>query len=586
MATHRKNAAALTFAGIFALAGAAAFAQPTFSIPTDVVAAPGTTVEIPVRLTGGVADTAAVNLTLRVSNAQSGLINGAISANQGTLPNNFLFQDNNLTAPDGGKEYRMVLYSQSNPPATFDSTGNSQVVMLRVPIAANAAPGSVININIPSGNDGFETRNGAKIGLLGVSDADGDSIVADSNGDSALNPDLDRPLGTAGQITVGFSGFPTALDFQPSGGANNWIYNQFVPFRGNPGVEIVGTPSAGNGFQINLAQTAGVDDTPARVYFGQFTFDFGFLTRTEGFVNPPVDTIVRARYTVGSNGANRFDVPILRPRMAAADNSISVEAVFQGPNIGNVVNPTVPTTGNDKVIQVMSYVPAIVKDGNASDVGNPDGFNVPFEAYHTSGIGTAGTSVFVRGLVVDVLSPGSLGNATAVYTRDFTTQGGGEFSQFALNPAPGAIAVDYTTDSNGLGIRPTSAPQNEGTQLSFGFFDTGANSLFTIDSSRIYRLTWTVGTTSGARNTVPTHRVRFLVADTFDYATSVVTSAITESKHAPVSGTDSTYTAYISFPAEVSGRNVITAFDVYRDSASLGNEFLYLRNLTIESFQP
>lgn len=568
----------LALLAVSAIGGGAAYAQtPTFSLANDVVAAPGTTAVIPLQLTGGVADTAAINVTIRVSAAQANLI-GNISAQAGSAPAGLVFQENSdLTAPDSGKEYRLVVYAPSSPVATFNSSSNSTVVNLQIPIAATAPIGSVIDLSIPNGNDGFETRNGALIGLLSVSDASGASVVADSNGDTTRNPASDRPLATAGRITVGAAGFPTTVDFGPTGGNGDWKWTQFLPFSTpDPGVQIVGSNAAGSGFRITLADTDGVSTSPGGVYFGAYDYILPGGA-TSGLWNPPQGMLLRSRWTVASTAAERNQSPILRSRSSAPDASTSTESILQGPfTPGDGAAATVPTAGNDKVSENYAFVNDVVKNG-----AGPDGYNTPFDVYHTAGIGTEGTETTLKTLVVDVVNPNALGSGTAVFSRNFQNDGAGPFSAFGTNPIPGSLGVVYGTDG-GLSITPQGAPTSNGTVISFGFFE--AANLFTIDSTKLYKVTATVGTTVTAANQMPTFRLRFLESNGFSFANLTTFGTLGDNAGGATAGNDKAYVTYASFPAEVNGKPCNFAFDVAKQADFTADAPVILRSLTIEAF--
>lgn len=588
-----KKMVSILFAGAAMAAATAAVAQtPTFSLPTNVVAQPGSTVSVPLTLAGGPNDTAAVNITIRVPASQQGLIAGNISANPATAPANMIFQDNNLTWNDGGqtgKEYRLVLYAQSTPVATFDSSASARVIDLQIPISADAKVGSTISLQIPAGSSGFENRNGATIGLLGVSNSVGVSIVADSNGDSVRNPATDRPLSSPGSLAVGYTGYPAAYDAVPSGTITGWEYNQFVPFRGPDGIEVTGQAVTSQGFRVTLAQTAGVETNPFRVLFGAYTSPFAFGTATAGFADPPVGTLLKSTWNVESSAANRTQSPILRSRFTSADVSRSTEAVYQGP-FETADGPTVPVAGSPKALTNWALVTDNVKNG--TDSSDPNGYNVAFDAYYTGGFGSAGTAVTLKNLTFDLVNPASLTGATTVYERDFTTQGNGEWIQGNL-PTTDAVPVTYTQDANGLGIRTGGAPSdptpgtNERFRISFGFFDTRDSQIMTVDSSKVYRATYVLGTDATDRSKVPTVRFRYLVQNTFDFAAATVTGNVgSENSASPFAGTDRTFVTYNTFPAEANGKPVTVAFDVYRDSASLGDHTVYLRSVKIEALNP
>jgi hypothetical protein len=588
----QKMASILSAAAAVTLASAAVAQTPTFSLPTNVVAQPGSTVSVPLTLAGGPDDTAAVNITIRVPAAQSALIAGNLSADPATAPANMIFQDNNLTWNDGGqtgKEYRLVLYAQSTPVETFDSSTSARVIDLRIPISADAKVGTTISLLIPAGSSGFENRNGATIGLLGVSNSVGVSIVADSNGDSVRNPATDRPLASPGSLIVGYNGFPTEYDAVPSGTIAGWEYNQFVPFRGPDGIEVTGQAVTGQGFRITLAQTAGVETNPFRVLFGAYTSPFAFGTATAGLVDPPVGTLLRSEWLVSSSATSRTQSPILRSRFTSADVSRSTEAVYQGP-FETADGPTVPLAGAKKTLTNWALVTDNVKNGGFP--ADPNGFNVAFDTYYTGGFGSAGTAITLEKATFSLVNPASLTGATTVYERNFTTQGNGEWIQGNL-PTTDAVPVTYSQDSNGLGIRtggPPSDPTpgtNERFRISFGFFDTRDSQIMTVDSSKVYRATYVLGTDATDRSKVPTVRFRYLVQNTFDYATATVTGNVgSENSASPIAGTDRTFVTYNTFPPEANGKPVTVAFDVYRDSASLGDHTVYLRSVKIEALNP
>jgi hypothetical protein len=363
----------------------------------------------------------------------------------------------------------------------------------------------------------------------------------------------------------------------------NWTFVQIIPGNGTPGVEVRGEPITGQGLEATLVTTDGVEDQPARVYYGAYLSPFGLGTDPTGFLNPAPGSVMSVTWNVESTAADRRDNPVLRVRATAADASYTFESVYQGPfTPEGGSSATVPTAGSPKNLSVVFMPPDVTTDGNAADVNNPDGFNLPFDIYHTPGIGTAGTKVTLKSLVIDVLNP-DLTAPTPVYSRNFATEGAGSFAQAGINPIPDKLAVVYTTDANGLGIRTQGPPQNNGADISFGFFDTGETPLFTVDSSRLYRITAVLGSDSPTGSETPTARLRFLMRDTLAFATNVVLTGVGDAKAMPRAGQDATVTAFVAFPPEVNGEAVLGAFDVYRDAASQGDHAVYLKSLVIES---
>lgn len=375
--------------------------------------------------------------------------------------------------------------------------------------------------------------------------------------------------------------FPTTTNFADDGTDPGWKWQQFVPFRATPGQEITGTRLPGEGFRITLAQTAGVSDIPARVYFGAYEWDYFSSGGPFGYVNPPAGRILRTRWTATSNATAGNQVPILRPRLTAANLSLTTEGVFQDPPIPDAAPAVVPV-GSPKTIEVWTNTPAHVAGGS------PAGFLAPFDVYHTEGIGVAGTHVTVQNVTFEAIDPATLAGATQVYARNFRTEGAGPFDPAVNNPVdPSKLPVVYTEDSNGIGIRAQGAPQDGGIRISFGFFDSGDRStpIFSIASGRVYRTTYVLGTTATQRSQVPTSRWRYTVGGTFDFSNeTVVTSTVSDPNAIPVAGQDVTVTTWTWFPPEVAGKPVIAAFDVYRDRDTQGDEAVFLRSVDVDSF--
>jgi parallel beta-helix repeat protein len=375
--------------------------------------------------------------------------------------------------------------------------------------------------------------------------------------------------------------FPTTTNFADDGTDPGWKWQQFVPFRPSPGQEITGERIAGQGFRITLAQTEGVSAIPARVYFGAYEWDYFSSGGPFGYVTPPAGRILRARWTATSNASAGNQVPILRPRLTAANLSLTTEGVFQDPPIPDVAPAVVPV-GSPKTIEVWTNTPPHVANGS------PAGFLAPFDVYHTEGIGVAGTHVTVQNVTFEAIDPATLTGATQVYQRDFRTQGSGPFDPAVNNPVdPSKLPVVYTEDGNGIGIRPQGAPLEGGVRISFGFFDSGDRTppVFAIAGGRVYRTTYVLGTTATDRSKVPTSRWRYTVGGTFDFSNeTVITSTVPDPNAIPVAGQDVTVTTWTWFPPEVAGKPVIAAFDVYRDRDTQGDEAVFLRSVDVVSF--
>jgi hypothetical protein len=419
--------------------------------------------------------------------------------------------------------------------------------------------------------------------LLSITDSAGESIVADNNGDGFRDADIERPEAEVVPFTSPTGEFPVVADFAPDGGLDAFKYFQILPTFDTPGTKLVGASAPGTGFSVTLADSTGLEESPSNTFLGIYLPPYTDPQwAAGGYVMPPTGSLLRARWLVESTAATAADSPILETSLGSSDNNLLARAIFQRTGFdANVTNSTVPTAGDSRVLEVITYVPDLVNDAGVPE--NPDGMYPMFATLTREGQGTQGTAVTLSALDMDVIPLGDLGAPRLEFAQNFVQDGVGPFIASKDNPLPGAQPVGYTTDGSGLGVRLQHGARM-GDPDSYGYFHTGESATFIADASRLYLATVTFGTSSTTQDHTPAQSIGFFAAREFDYGYVSDVRALTDAQHQPTSDADAVHTVWLRFPPEVDGRSIIVGLAAWGDPWQLGEEAIYYRSITVQSF--
>ncbi len=537
------NKRIIQLAGALALASglttiAHAQADPVFKLE-NVTARAGETVDVRVWVEGGVSNTAALNFTIEANDSSVDSITGSSSLADGTQ---YKYDDNSLTGTNT-IQYRGVLYATSSSVTPFDTQSLTQVGTIQVQVAAGLADGTEIALDFVPFSDDMTT------GLVGLSDASGNSVVA-----GASPPDTVRPRVESGKITVGGFGFDTDLrnPALPSG----WEFAQVLPASGSG---LSGNSSSTNGFEITFDADA----------------TFGFVQRlADADSSPESGRVMVQTWTLGSDGASAFDVPTMRVRSTAADSSWTQDALIQETQPGTPAPVTVPTAGNDKVITALTYVP------NSVNSGSPTGFSLAADviAFGTATLnGTVGTKNFVRRLVVSDFDPAALTGEQELVNYDFS---GGNTNGFSGFEDVAGLDSTVNTDNGGLNIITNEPIQGIGS-FSFGFWEKVVSE-WTVTAGKVYRVDYTIASTATSRDASNTGRLRVSTGANADFVASGVVGSDGDTSSSPDADGEN-YTAFFYFPTDVNGEQVKVSWDAYNTNPA-DNGGLTLRTLRVRAY--
>lgn len=479
-------------------------------------------------------------------------------------------------------ELELTFLATRSPEGTLvDASSSTPVAFLHLRVRADDISAENFQIIFPSGENGFSDELTRP--LLSISNSVGESIVADNNGDGFRDADAERPEASVASFAASTGEFPLVADFAPAGTLDAFQYFQILPTFDTTGTKLVGAPAPGSGFTVTLADATGLDSSPSNTFLGIYLPPYTDARwAAGGYVMPPTGSLLRSRWLVEGSAPTPADSPILEASLGSSDNNLLARAIFQHTGFdANVSSSTVPTDGDSRVLEIITFVPDLVNDAGVP--GNPDGMYPMFAALSREGQGTQGSAITLTALDMDIIPLGSLGGSRLEFAQDFAQDGVGPFVASKDNPLPGAQPVAYTTDASGLGVRLQHGARM-GDPDSYGYFHTAENATFTADSSRLYLATVTFGTSSTTRDHTPAQSIGFFAAGEFDYGYVSDVRALTDSQHQPTSAADATHTVWLRFPPEVDGRQIIIGLAAWGDPWALGEEAIYYRSITVESF--
>lgn len=510
-------------AALLGAASATASAQ-TFKLG-NAAAAPGGTAVVDLILTGGPTDTAALNFTIRISDAQKGLVGDLDGAADASLTG-YTYLDNNVTVTSG-REYRGVLYAPTTSTPAFSTSSDKVVAKISVPVAAGAPAGTVIALELISA---FDTDG--ITGLNGVSNAAGVSIVPGGALPKDARPAVDN---TGGKITVSSTGPAASVDFTPVNREDGWDFALVIP--GAPNNDKYEYTSPAGGETIKLLDTGA----------------FGFFQRTSPLGEPTLvaGKLMINRWTWSSSATAATGNFNTRLRVSPEDGTYSTLSTFV-PNSGVVL----PTSGAERAHSVAHVI------GAEQLAGQAPGLRPAFDLYGF-GFGSADTVNVVKKADIYFFDLPLPGTPTTALSLDFT----GGTNGFVSKPGLGDITptTNFST-TGGLRTEPAGGITPEGL-FAFGFWEKTADT-FSVASGKIYRIETTIA--SDDPNTMAPCRIRFSVGQPIVYVSEfVVTSASPDASERP-STAGKTVVGFAMFPDELNGQPVEIYLDTYSDGKTGG----------------
>jgi len=549
------------------LSSMASAQTPTFRLE-DKTVQPGQTAELGLFVSGGVANTAALNVTINVTEGADKL-GGNITGVKSAALAAYTFAENRPTAT----QYRAVIYAPSSGVTPFNSTSEIQVATISVPVAANATDG-MIHLDIQNAFDADGVT-----GLTGLSDASGVSI----HGSETPGASAARGINVDNSMVMVEAVTGTTIDFCPLNVLPaEWEFAQVIPFQTPVRLSSASVP--GQGFSVTLQ----AKDT------------FGFLQTkdTDATVIPsPGDgQLLHVLWTIGSNSASAYNLPTFRLRASARDASFTQEHIFQEGSAANNAPVVMPVTGDGapRNFESVFYCPASLTNNNPNVTSN--GIILAYDILQFGAAGTNGSTgsrLDLKKIVYSSIDPAGLGAGTSVLNLDFSAGDSHSFTPIDFKPdgsVPGISASNLST-TGGLNIEPIDAPvpdasQASGLNFSFGIweklFDTASGEPWEVAADTLYKVQFTVGSNAPALNPSHTARLRFTVGDN-DFTGTAIVNAIQDTSFDP-RGSGTTYTGFLRFPPTTVGLPVKVSYDVYWVAANTRGT-ITLKSLTVTAHE-
>lgn len=582
-----------------ALAGPA-FTQvtPRFTLDQDASVAPGGTATLDLFVSGGPADTAALNFTISIADdAGANLLSGPITATKAAgVPGDMVFETNNPSRT-GGVELRGVLYAPAGSNSTVDLSGNEvPVAVISLPISAEAAASQTVTVRLDQvggDGDGFDDADNGFTGLVGISNAAGQSIVP---GNAAANEE--RPLDpTLLSSTVTVEGVqlpdPASRTFAATGETSIGDAESRWEYANDP--------------QGGLPATSGAPlvisvDSDAR--FGNLRTRNLNSQRWPSSVDGQASTFF-VKWTYSSDAAQPWLVPQVRLRAASAGSIVSFLNLLQEQPTSNqgvleAVPPVVvPFNNTDYEGMVAYYTPEFIKAGSE----NPWSFQfdvLSYAAGHSASL--TGNDMMVNTIDIQEVPMDVLGAGTAVYEADYETSGVPDsFTSSSPFGFLGENTPPVTFDSTGgMTIIPVDGPREDGF-FSFGTWE-GQIPGFTIAADTVYSVTARVAAVAPAGGTLdealtPNSRIRLRAGGRNDMVHEMLFSEDPARAQQFLDDTGQTgvtpwrptadgrdFVSVVYFPQEFVGQDVKMFFDSYKlDGADNGG--VKLEALTVRAHQ-
>lgn len=543
----------LTMAGTILFGGMASSAlAQTFSLES-VEARAGTAVNVRLFVTGGPANTSALNFTINYDPTQVASITGVRAPG---IAAGYVYDQN---TPTSG-QYRGVLYAQNSSVAAFSTVNQTHVATLTVTLQPGLAAGTRVPLTLMNI---FEQPDNIT-GLVGLSDSAGVSVVPGGN------PRVGRPSVTNGQVTV----LRSALLEQDFTGANSdgFSFNN-VPF--GPGRDSIVGASTADGYRVTLANK---NPNPGKLPSDTSYARLG--ANPSRRITPDANSMVVLTADVRSNAVDPRDNPTFRFAFTAED--FSYAQLVNITEADNALPSLFPFAGNDRRYETVAFVPDFVADTTEGRTGYLVAFDMiaVFTPSAPELYGKQGTEVTVRRFEVNQLPAPASNAGQLVFSQEWTEDDEGGFISLAGgSTAFGNHTANFFAD-NGLGIQLAFNPTQTPSELNFPF--GGWTSLLpgvTVDSSKVYRIDAVIAT--NATTPANTHTIRLRLVGTGDFtAETVLTPSGTPDAAARPNATGKNYTALVRFPSEVEGAPIRFWFDGYTTSANT-NGSIFLRSLRI-----
>ncbi|MCC6547667.1 hypothetical protein IT570_10920 [Candidatus Sumerlaeota bacterium] len=526
----------------------AAAQAPTFRLDTATITQGQTSAQVGLYISGGVANTAAFNVTIDVTSGADKL-NGNITGVKDPALTNFTYVQNSI----GGTQYRAVLYAP-NSSTTFNTTNEVKVATLTIPVSSTATPGT-IGLTIANKFD-----SDAVTGLTGLGDSAGNSIhgpneIPSSNGARQINA-------TNGGVTVNAINPGTTIEFCSSNSIpNGWEFAQVLPI-GDPD-HLGSSQMAGMGHHLTLlAKNA-----------------FGFVQTIDSdatvIPSPGDGQILRSTFAVASNQSSAFNNVPIRLRAGARDASFTQTHTFQEGNSGNTAPITVPlsTDAGPRNLELVYYCPDTLT--NNIPTASSNGIILAFDLLQFGDVGTSGAvgaRYDLKSINYTALNPNTLTNEDEILSLNFVGNAH-NFTPIDFKPDNSAITGIFPSNlgtTGGLTINNATAPvgdlaQPSGLKFSFGIwektFNQASGEPWEVAADKLYKVTFTLA--SNAPGGTPSHtaRLRFTVGDN-DFVGDASVNALQDQTFDP-RGSGKTYTAFVKFPNALAGLPVKLSYDVF-----------------------
>lgn len=290
---------------------------------------------------------------------------------------------------------------------------------------------------------------------------------------------------------------------------------------------------------------------------------FGFWQSQPDWLPALPDTIYRVDYTVATDVAAADRVPLYRVRLTSRDAQVGLLHVMQKNGSG----PQTPTPAG---VRYSFFTPA--PRPTQSDADFWGRYEIAFDLMNIDPRAEPSGQLRFGDLALTRIAPETLADERAELSYAFESGAEGWFSDYAaeytppvFSTAPGALTMTAVnnTDTYGVWTSPSVLP---------------------LDAGRLYRIRFTVSSTTLERSRIPTLRLR---AGDSQYHSSVgmVINSKSDFTHAPAR-TATVYTLYYAPPAGLpSAARLLLAFDMINiDPLDDPQGTLSLRGVAVDSF--
>lgn len=544
-------------------------------------ARPGETIQLDLVVSGGPQFTSAVNFTIAAEGANSQYVTSIDGVNAGDF-STFLIAEHAPNRDTAGKEYRAVIYAASGT-TPIDTRTTKKVATIFVALAANAPVGTQIALKLDkvggngSGFDPIDTTT--KLGLVGISDKDGNSWVPGRDSTPPVLAKDSRPGRVGTTITVVKADVPALADVNFDGSADlisstgRWQFAQSIPAQS---------------FADRL-QEANTSPYTIQVT-GTNTYGYLGIKNRSGFTVLPTaaDRLLFYTFKAAANKPNPAELAQIRVRASASDGTSALGTVYAEQGSGGAASGSVVIPNNNvaKALTSVLYVPAHV----LNETGGK-GYSFNFELLSFGRTQDVGSTYSISDFVAEEAAVPAVETGTDLFsppTLDFTTGTLGWTSQNIGNLAStfsseGGLTV---TPSGGLVITGGADATTGIVPFSFayGLWQRTNIPEWEIQANKIYRLDYTIASTGTDAGTVPQVRWRIRGGSTNDFTHSFEMSSLGADDAFIPDANGEAYSNYVMFPSELAGQKVSLFFEAYAVAPSIAYTGVTLKNLRIRAY--